>query len=367
MKKTISPESTPRREERKTRFAGMRLGLLTVAICGAVVTAVTLSSCGEDSITGVSRDALNMASSSNSQGNSSNSQANSPNSQNSLISFPTIHELKTEIDLTPQQMSGVAPALAHFRVALMKASRDQEPAGVEIESLVDFLIQVSDVLSAEQFNSLAQFLVHVPVLEQAINAQTLFFITPEMVQEFAQQNNLTSTQLDALLQAVETANEAYANLQMQILEGQISGQAITTQAITIQSQFVASVQGILGPLYTSFTTFVQQERTATINTTLQNLSTRVNQEFQLLNRLLNLNAQQQTQIQSSLQTALFNYQTLLTNVNLGTVTFDQALAQSTQIVLSLNTGIQSSLTPEQLARWNAISFLFTQPFGILFI
>jgi hypothetical protein len=362
MKKTISPESTPRHKERKTRFAGMRLGLLAVAICGAVVTAVTLSSCGEDSITGVSRDALNMASSSNSQANSPNSQANS------LISFPTIHELKTELDLTPQQMSGVAPALAQFRVELMKASRGQEPAGVEIESLVDFLIRVSDVLSAEQFNSLAQFLVQeVPVIEQAINAQTLFFITPEMVQEFAQQNNLTSTQLDDLLQAVETANEAYANLQMQILEGQISGQAITTQAITIQSQFIASVQGILGPLYTNFTTFVQQERTATINTTLQNLSTRVNQEFQLLTQLLDLNAQQQTQIQTSLQTALFNYQTLLTNINLGTVTFDQALAQSTQIVLSLNTAIQSSLTPEQLARWNAISFLFTQPFGILFI
>jgi hypothetical protein len=328
---------------------------MAATLCAALFTVVTLSSCGEDSLTGVSRQ----------------SQGLDPQIARvgAHMSLPTMQELKTELDLQPQQMGAVASALAKFRSELRQApSDDVEGADVRIEAVFNLLIRLSPVLDEEQMEELVDLLFEdVPVLEQALNFQLMFFISPEIVQEFADQHNLTPTQEQNLLQAIETASEAYANLQRQILEGQISGANIQVQATAIQQQFVISLQSTLGPLYPTFTTFVQQERTQTINTIIQDLSDDVNAEFQLLDRFLNLNASQETTIQSSLQTALINYQTLLTNINAGTVTFDQAVQISSQIITTLNTSIRGTLTQQQLAKFNAVSFLLTDPFGIVFI
>jgi hypothetical protein len=328
---------------------------MAVTLCAAVFTVVTLSSCGEDSITGVSRQ----------------SQSLSPQiaRAGAHMSIPTMQELKSALDLEPQQMGAVASALAKFRSELRQAPSDVvEGADVRIEAVFNLLIRLSPVLDEEQIEDLVDLLFEdVPVLEQALSFQLMFFISPEIVHEFADQHNLTASQEQDLLEAVEMASEAYANLQRQILEGQISGANIQVQATAIQQQFVTSLQTTLGPLYPTFTTFVQQERTQAINTILLDLSDDVNAEFQLVDRFLNLNPSQETAIQSAYQTALLNYQQLLTNINAGTVTFDQAIQISSQIVTTLNTSIRGTLTQEQLAKFNAVAFLLTDPFGIVFI
>ena len=323
---------------------------MAAALCAALFAVVTLSSCGEDTLTGVSRQAQGLA-------------------PEAAIQTPNVKDLKTELNLTPQQVGPVASALAHFRSEVRQVPEDDLlAADIRIDALLNLVVRLSPVLEGDQFDTLVEFMFEdTPVLEQALISQTMFFISPEIVQEFADQHNLTPSQESSLLQAVETAKEAYSNLQMQIIEGQISGQNIQTQAVSIQQQFVVSVQGALGPLYSAWTTFVQQERTQAISSILQNLSDDVNAEFQLLDRLLRLDASQETAVETSLQSAMLSYQALLTNINAGTVTFDQAIQTSSQIIATLNTSISSTLTPQQLARYNAVKFLLTDPFGIVFI
>jgi hypothetical protein len=325
------------------------LGALAV-VCVALLAVVTLSSCGEDSLTGVSRQAQGLA-------------------PEAAIQTPNVQDLKKELNLTPQQTGPVASALARFRSEIRHVPDDGiEAADARIDAVLNLVVRLSPVLEDDQFDALVAFLFEeTPVLEQALFVQTILFISPEMVEEFADQHNLTENQESALLQAVETANEAYSNLQMQIIAGQISGQNIQTQAVSIQQQFVVSAQAALGPLYSAWTTFVQQERTEAINAMLASLSDDVNAEFQLLDRLLRLDAQQESQIQAAMQSALLSYQSLLNQINQGTVTFDQAITLSSQIVTTLNTSISATLTPSQRARYDAVSFLLVDPFGVVFI
>ncbi|MCA9729268.1 MAG: hypothetical protein KC729_16390 [Candidatus Eisenbacteria bacterium] len=224
--------------------------------------------------------------------------------------------------------------------------------------MVTFLESSSEILDADQFQTLCEYLVS----NRPERGQGGEGIRHEgrgrMMGHLASELGLSDQQVSAMQDLMKSYGEQFRTLMESVLDGTVSAEDGVAQATQLAESLKGEMAGILTPDQLAKWEELKQDRIDQgIDRRLENLDTQLTRRAEFLTRVLQLSDAQSSQVEQILLASIPARERILTGVQNGTIPPQVAIMMGLQIEQQILTDIKAILTDEQIQKLEAMKDL----------